>query len=342
MGAVPPREPYWRRCFRARPWRTGLRSAVLGILLMLASLPVSGADSPQPAKGDAAGAPTAAAPAQTASAPVGDAAKPAVGEAPKPAIGGAVKPAVVEAPKPAVGEAAKPAPPPSWAEQQSALCISAVHNAEAKYALPSGLLGTIAKVESGRPITAMHDVRAWPWTIDADGRGYFFESKAAAVAWAKLGLARGVAFMDIGCMQVDLQMHPGAFRSIEEAFDPEANVDYGAHYLQRLHDGDANGNWYVAVGLYHSHTPDLAAAYRGRVAAVGAGILTGFGAPEPLYMRALRQGTLRLTLAGGGILRIHIRQPSLRPPRRLSPCQLAAFLGPDLPAPPRGCGARGR
>jgi hypothetical protein len=295
-----------------------VQSAALGLLLALAALPAMAAGSPQPAKVDAAPAP-----AQTASVPVG---------------------ASIEAPvRPPVGDAAKPASPPSWVEQQSALCTAAVHDAEAKYSLPGGLLGTIAKVESGRPITAMRDVRAWPWTIDADGRGYFFESKAAAVAWAKQGLARGVAFMDIGCMQVDLQMHPGAFRSIEEAFDPAANVDYGARYLQRLHDADAGGNWYVAVGLYHSHTPGLAAAYRGRVAAVGAGILTGFGGPEPLYMRAIRQGTLRLSLAGGGTLLIHInRQPSLRPHRRMSPCQLAAFLGPDLRSPPRGCLRRGR
>lgn len=225
-----------------------------------------------------------------------------------------------------------PVPALSWAEQQSGLCAAAVRDAEARYPLPPGLLGTIAKVESGRPVTAMKDVRAWPWTIDADGRGYFFESKAAAVVWAQQALARGVSFMDVGCMQVDLQMHPGAFRSLDEAFDPAHNVDYGAHYLQRLHDGDAAGNWYVAVGLYHSHTPDLAAAYRDRVAAVGRGIVTGFGAPEPLYMRALRQGTLRLALAGGGVMIIKIRQPSSHPHPRMTACQVVAFLGSDLPA----------
>jgi len=232
---------------------------------------------------------------------------------------------------------AQPVPPEAWAEQQSALCSAAVHDTEQRHQLPGGLLGTIAKVESGRPIASLRDVRAWPWTIDADGRGYFFDSKPAAVAWARLALARGVQFMDVGCMQVDLQMHPGAFRSLDEAFDPAANVDYGAKYLRQLHDGDANGNWYVAVGLYHSHTPYFAAEYRDRVAAVGAGILSGFGGPEPLYMRALRQGTLRLALAGGGTLLIHLRQPSSRPHRRMTACQVAAFLGDDLPARARRC-----
>jgi len=243
----------------------------------------------------------------------------------------------------ATAAAAKPVPPDVWAVQQSALCGAAVRDAEQRQQLPGGLLGTIAKVESGRPITAMSDVRAWPWTIDADGQGYFFQSKAAAVAWARLAMARGVNFMDVGCMQVDLQMHPNAFRSLDDAFDPAANVAYAAQYLNQLHDRDASGNWYVAVGLYHSHTPVLAAAYRERVAQVGAGIMTGFGAPEPLYMRALRQGTLRLSLVGGGVLLIHMnRQPSLRPHRRLSACQVVAFLGSDLPARARGRNCRPR
>ncbi len=235
-------------------------------------------------------------------------------------------------PKQAAEAARKAAKPQSWDEKQSALCTAAIGAAQTRFKLPGGLLGTIAKVESGRPINSMSDVRAWPWTINADGKGYFFQSKAAAVAWAKQGMTRGVNFMDVGCMQVDLQMHPGAFRSLDEAFDPAHNVTYGARYLQRLHDSDAGGNWYIAVGLYHSHTPYLAAEYRGRVAAVGAGILTGFGGPEPLYMKAIRQGTLRLALAGGGSLILHInRQPSRRPHRHMSPCQVVAFLGSDLP-----------
>lgn len=328
MRLPPPRAPFRRHCFIGR-------RAAFAVALVALSAGVPALAGNLPAEGRGVGDPGAkAAPLSTEAAakPVPD---PAAAKAPPEAAG---------KPDPGAG-APKAVPQPSWAEQQSALCAAAVHDSETRYPVPGGLLGTIAKVESGRPISAMSDVRAWPWTIDADGRGYFFESKAAAVAWAKLALARGgVNFMDIGCMQVDLQMHPGAFRSIDDAFDPATNVDYGARYLRQLHDADANGNWYVAVGLYHSHTPMLAAAYRDRVAAVGAGIVTGFRSPEPLYMRALRQGTLRLALAGGGTLILHInRQPSLRPHLRLSPCQLVAFLGADLPARAqrRGCTGRG-
>ena len=229
---------------------------------------------------------------------------------------------------------------PSWLVTQSELCVTAIAAAEAKYALPHGLLGSIAKLESGRPISAMRDVRAWPWTINADGTGLFLDSKPAAIAWVAQAQATGQHhFIDVGCMQVDLPLHPGAFRSLDEAFDPAANADYAARYLRSL-QAEAHGDWNVAVGLYHSHTPDLAADYRNRVAAVGAGILTGIGGPEPLYARALRQGTLRLALAGGGMLMVNIRrQPHLRPQRAMSRCKVAAILAPLLNRPVKGCGA---
>lgn len=237
-------------------------------------------------------------------------------------------------------------PPPlagaGWLVDQSAQCTAAITAADQKYDLPHGLLGSIAKLESGRPITGLGDIRAWPWTINADGQGLFLDSKAAALAWVQQAQATGQHhFIDVGCMQVDLPLHPGAFRSLEEALDPTANTDYAARYLRSL-QVEAHGDWNVAVGLYHSHTPDLAADYRNRVAAVGAGILTGIGGPEPLYARALRQGTLHLALAGGGMLIVNVRrQPRARPQRAMSRCQIAAVLNPLLANRVRGCGGRG-
>jgi hypothetical protein len=240
----------------------------------------------------------------------------------------------------ASGSAAGARPTPASDVAQSALCTAAVQEADRHHTLPSGLLGTIAKVESGRPIAPTGDIRAWPWTINADGTGLFFDSRAEAVAWAERGLASGVHLMDVGCMQVNLQFHPGAFRSLDEAFDPTANVAYAARFLQQL-GTETNGDWNLATGFYHSHTPGLAADYRSRVAEMGAGILSGIGAPEPLYLRALRQGTLRLAMAGGGVLTVNIhRQPSARPQRRRSACEVANLLAPLLHAPPRVTGCR--
>ncbi len=226
----------------------------------------------------------------------------------------------------------------SASNEPSGLCTTAILAAEQRYEIPPGLLGAIARAESGRPITNINDVRAWPWTIDADGIGMFFDSKAQATVWSRQ--ARGVRFLDVGCMQVNLQMHPTAFASLDQAFDPAANADYAARYLRRLHE-EANGDWNIAVGLYHSHTPYLAADYRNRVAEMGRGIVSGIGGPEPLYRRAMRQGRLRLAMAGGGVLLVNTaRQPAGRRPSRKSPCEVAAILAPLLHAAPKlaGCG----
>lgn len=239
--------------------------------------------------------------------------------------------------RPAAAEEKHPPGPSGWAQAQSALCAEAIARAEQRWSLPPGLLGTIAKVESGRPIDSASDIRAWPWTIDADGQGLFLESKEAAVAWAGMQLPRAQA-MDVGCLQVDLQMHPGAFQSLQEAFDPRTNADYAARYLRQLWQADAGGNWFIAVGMYHSHSPWLAADYRARVAAMGAGIVLGHGAGEPLYIRAIRQGHLRLALANGGTLRINVYRQPARVHRRISPCQIASILGSYAPSRISGCG----
>jgi hypothetical protein len=226
---------------------------------------------------------------------------------------------------------------PDWQASQSAQCQAAIAAAETKYQLPPNLLGSIAKVESGRPIGSLGQVQPWPWTIDADGQAVFLDSRAAAVAWAQLGLARGVRFMDIGCLQVDWQLHPNAFRSLDQGFDPAANADYAARYLRSLYE-DAHGDWNTAVGSYHSHTLYLAADYANRVAMVGEGIMTGIGGPEPLFERAIRQGTLHLTMVNGAVLAINVnRQPRRRPGATLTRCQIAWRLAPLLATRVKGC-----
>ncbi len=234
--------------------------------------------------------------------------------------------------------AAELAPESGWTVQQSALCSAAIAVAERRRGTLPGLLGAVARAESGRPVPPLPGLQPWPWAVNADGAAYYFESKTAAVVWVRLALARGAQQVDVGCMQINLQSHPGAFASLEEAFEPSSNADYGARYLAALQD-EAGGNWYVATGWYHSHTPVLAADYRERVAAIAAGRIPPASLGIPLYMRAIQQGTLRIALAGGGVLRINLgRQPAARGRRRMTACQVVAALGDDLaPSARAGC-----
>jgi hypothetical protein len=225
----------------------------------------------------------------------------------------------------------------SWPVLQSAQCDAAIAATEKRYPLPHGLLAAIARVESGRPITAANDIRAWPWAIDAEGRGLFLDSKAAAIAWVDQAHRRGVQVIDVGCLQVNLFYHPTAFADLDQAFDPLANADYAARFLLDLYRGPAGHSWPIAVGLYHSGTPELAEEYRGRVAADGQGIITGIGGPQPLYLR----GAMHVALSGGGHLILHVnRQPHLASMKPMNRCRAAALLAPLLARPPStaGCG----
>jgi hypothetical protein len=225
---------------------------------------------------------------------------------------------------------AQEVPTALWDAQQSELCAAALRDAEQRYHLPPALLASIAKAESGRPITLLVDIRPWPWTIDADGIGLFLDSKAAAVAWVRQQVSRH-RFIDVGCMQIDLHYHPGAFASLDEAFDPAANADYAARLLTSLYRGEAGGSWDIAVGLYHSHTSLLAAQYRDRVALIGADVLHGTLRGTPLYVQAMRAGTLRLPLGDGRATLINVhRQPARRARHPFTTCQIVAFLGSYL------------
>ena len=228
--------------------------------------------------------------------------------------------------------------------QPAAQCAPALRVAEQAWNTPPGLLERIALVESGRLLP--NGAVAWPWTIDVAGRGAYFDTKPAAIAAVQQAQAAGVRSIDVGCMQVNLAIHPGAFRSLDEAFDPAANAAYAARYLTALYR--EAGDWDLAVGLYHSHTPELAADYRDRVAALGHGLLTGVGGPQPLWVRVLHQGRVRLAMAGGGTLLVDInRQPGRPGRRRATPCQVAAAFAPDMApgfgrAPFRVAGCPGR
>jgi hypothetical protein len=64
---------------------------------------------------------------------------------------------------------------------------------------------------------------------------------------------------------------------------------------------------------------------------VGAGVLHGVLRGVPLYVRAIRQGTLRLALGGGKVALINVhRQPAARSRHPFTACQIVHILGPYL------------
>jgi hypothetical protein len=100
------------------------------------------------------------------------------------------------------------------------LCGGAIEAAQDRHAVPAGLLFAIGQVESGRPDPVTHRLVPWPWSVQAQNQSYYFASEDEAVAWVQAAQARGIASIDVGCMQVNLMYHPAAFRNLDAAFDP--------------------------------------------------------------------------------------------------------------------------
>jgi len=131
---------------------------------------------------------------------------------------------------------------------QHELCESEIIKAEKRYGIPNRLLLAISTVESGRAVG--RSKKPWPWTICANGRGYYCTTKSAAIATTKRLIARGIRNIDVGCMQVNLLHHSTAFKNLEEAFTPRANVNYAARFFLGLKN--TYNSWTHAVGYYHS------------------------------------------------------------------------------------------
>lgn len=161
---------------------------------------------------------------------------------------------------PSVARAELPASP-------SALCRNAITAAERSTGVPDRLMQSIGAVESGRRNTD-GTVSAWPWTINAEGVGSYFATKAEAMAAVIALRTRGVRSVDVGCMQVNLMYHADAFASLEEAFDPGANARYAGRFLQTLLA--KTGSWPGATAGYHSLTPEVGADYARKVLALWA------------------------------------------------------------------------
>jgi hypothetical protein len=143
------------------------------------------------------------------------------------------------------------------------LCRSAIQQAEMGSQLPKHMLSAIGRVESGRPDPVTGHVHPWPWTINAQGQGKFFETKAEAVAFTRQLQAQGVQSIDVGCMQINLMHHPDAFHSLDEAFDPASNARYAVTFLSQLRE--KTGNWETASAWYHSANPEEGNPYREKI-----------------------------------------------------------------------------
>lgn len=133
-----------------------------------------------------------------------------------------------------------------------AYCERAAIAIEATQKMPRALLVSVSMAEAGRRDPETRKTRPWPWTINAEGQSFYFDTKREAVAATKRLLNAGIRSIDVGCMQVNLRYHPDAFADLYDAFEPLTNVTYAAKFLKRLHT--QTDSWPKAVANYHSES----------------------------------------------------------------------------------------
>lgn len=180
------------------------------------------------------------------------------------------------------------------------VCDQAAEAVSKQSNVPLSVLKAITRTETGRAKNSK--VLPWPWTVNMEGKGVWFESADAARAYVYKHYKRGARSFDVGCFQLNYKWHHEAFSSIEEMFSPIPNATYAADFLTRLHA--ELGSWDAAVGAYHSRTPKHATRYMKiyseHLAAVKA--LEPNSSQSGLSENAPRSNGYSLLQANGGVI----------------------------------------
>ena len=139
-------------------------------------------------------------------------------------------------------------------------CDLAAAQVSKEFAVPFDVLRAITRTETGRGKGGT--LQPWPWTVNMEGAGHWFETEDAARSFVFKHFKRGARSFDVGCFQINCKWHGRAFQSIEEMFDPIKNAQYAAKFLSDLYQ--ELGSWSEAAGAYHSRTPKYAQIYKSR------------------------------------------------------------------------------
>lgn len=172
----------------------------------------------------------------------------------------------------------------------AALCYAAIDRASSQMGTPRDVMLAISLTETGKRLG--EHVQPWPWTVNMEGKGFWFETLKEALAFVHKRFSQGARSFDVGCFQINYKWHHQHFRSIEDMFDPVINATYAAKFLNTLFA--EKGSWSKAAGAYHSRTPSFAERYAARFdryrarlsgQAPRAGDVLGHGS-EPLRLAA--------------------------------------------------------
>ncbi|NLC21098.1 MAG: lytic transglycosylase domain-containing protein [Halomonadaceae bacterium] len=111
------------------------------------------------------------------------------------------------------------------------------------------LLYAVALAESQKTVDGQ--VRPWPWALNVQGKGYYFDTREEAEDHLAATIARGVKNVDIGPLQINYNWHGHRIVEPSDLFDLATSVRVGADILSEAL-GSAPHDRVLAVGRYHN------------------------------------------------------------------------------------------
>jgi hypothetical protein len=140
-----------------------------------------------------------------------------------------------------------------WACASAAIPFELMH----KSVDPKVLAG-IALNESGL------NGRAWPWTLNIAGRGFFFKTRENAYRVVQSLIAHGRSDFDVGIMQINWGYHARRFASPWDALAPATSIRVAEEILNENYS--KTHSVAKAIAYYHSANPVPGQAYLARFA----------------------------------------------------------------------------
>ena len=130
------------------------------------------------------------------------------------------------------------------------------------HGVPAKLLLAIGLTESYW--SKKEKIEPWPWTLNIAGSGRFYDSKEELLDDFSKALFNGRRSIDVGAMQINLRYHHRRFHQVVDMVQPVDNLNTAAIILLENRKV-CQGDWWCAVGAYHSSHPERARRYVGRV-----------------------------------------------------------------------------
>lgn len=153
------------------------------------------------------------------------------------------------------------------------ICEAEIARASAKFGVPLPILYAVGLTESGGSGTLQ------PLLVATKTVSYVGKNLPDAIRKFNEIRATGTELIDLGCLQANYYWHKAEFRSLEEMFDPRANVEQAARFLSELYK--RHGSWVMAAARYNAGPKNTPAQQRYVCNVMRNLVRSGFGSWTP-------------------------------------------------------------